>query len=369
MKVSGFLWVVIAFFSFSYHLPTFAETSIKLQTKERVHSKILPNRLTGFTVSPDGLRVAYVVGAGKFSEDYGNGYGDRGWENNKLVVDGRRGRSYPIINFVTFSQNSQHIAYISEHGRFGGLLIVDDKEITECSEGVTIKFADDNQSHYCVSGDQQVRLSSYSPDHKRFAVTKSIWNDSRSKRVAYMVVDGKEGKKYNQIDGYYFSPDSNNIAYVAVINSDKIVRGYLHQEFRVVLNDKEDKPYRSVRDITFSPNSAKLAYVALNSIEGNANSFVIQNGIAGKAYDEIHDLVFSPDSKNLAYVARKNKKMFVVVNGKEDKSYDYVLAKNTYEANYSDVLETGSLRFDSNQKLRYLVVQNKQILLVETSFK
>lgn len=369
MKVSGFLWAVITFFSFSYHLPTFAETSIKLQTKERVHSKILSNRLSGFTVSPDGLRVAYVVGAGKYSEDYGNGYGDKGWENNKLVVDGRIGRSYQSINFVTYSQNSQHIAYISEHGAFGGLLVVDNEEITECSEGVNIKFSDDNQSHYCVSGDQQVRLSSLSPDQKRFAVAKSIWNENRTKRLAYMVVDGEKGKKYNEIHGYYFSPDSNNIAYVAVTNSDKIVSGYLHQEFRVVLNDKEDKPYRSVRDITFSPNSAKLAYVALNSIEGNANSFVIQNEVAGKAYDEIHDLVFSPDSKTLAYVAQKNKKMFVVVNGKEGKSYEYVLAKNTNEPDYSEFLETGSLRFDSNQKLRYLAVRNKQIMLVETNFK
>ena len=364
MKVSSFVWTVIALFLFSYHPPTFAESSVTFQTKERVHSKILPNRLTGFSVSPDGLRVAYVVGAGKYSEDYGNGYGDKAWENNKLVIDGKRGRLDPNIDFVTFSQNSQDIAYLSL-----SQLVVNDKVVGECLQGSTIKFADDNQSHYCVSGDQQVRLSSYSPDNKRFAIRKSIWNENRTKRLAYIVVDGKEGKKYNQIDGYYFSPDSNNIAYVAVINSDRIVSGYLHQEFRVVLNDKEDKPYRSVRDITFSPDSAKLAYVALNSIEGNANSFVILNGVAGKAYDDIQDLVFSSDSKTLAYVASKNKKMFVVVNGKEGKPYEYVLAKNTSEPNYSELLETGSLRFDSNQKLRYLAVRNKQIVLVETNFQ
>ena len=394
MKVSGFLWVVIAFFSFSYHLPTFAETSIELQTKERVHSKILPNRLTGFAVSPDGLRVAYVVGAGQYSEKYQRDEDAEGWQSNKLVVDGKLGHSYYSIDIdeVFFSPNSQHFAYLMGTGNYSQqILVVDKKQVGECRYAQAAKFTDDSKSCICVATGPNGHIldtkknegytgngyPTFSPDHKRLAVAISIRDENLAISEAYMVIDGKEGKKYHQVgehikQGIVFSPDSKNIAYMAAINSGKEdSSGFRIQEWRVVLNDKEDKPYRYVSNITFSPNSTKLAYVAHNAIDGKtkAKSFIVQNGVAGKAYDEIADLVFSPDSKTLAYVAHKNKKMFVVVNGKEDKSYDYVLAKNTYEANYSDVLETGSLHFDSNQKLKYLAVRNKQILLVETSFK
>ena len=518
MKVSGFLWVVIAFFSFSYHLPTFAETSIKLQTKERVHSKILPNRLTGFTVSPDGLRVAYIVGAGEYSAKHQRDEDEEGWESNKLVVDGKLDRPYWSLEKWSFSPNSQRIAYIArstesffavvdgaeyEHygykgstpdnqqirdiyqlrfspdsssfvyvassyaaegpsfvvvngkkekpyasvhepvfspdskklayqaepvSEYGGFNVIDGVEgkkyFSAIHEGGIIFSPDSKRYAYCIdiqkNNDRPRRIIvvddkeqgdcssdiKFSPNSQHFAYVnqnilffdgkaskaypvnklKGLQFSLDSKRLAfvadsdgeaYMVIDGKEGKKYNEVgehfrQGIVFSPDSKSIAYMAAINSAKKDKsGYRIQEWRVVLNDKEDKPYRYVSNITFSPNSTKLAYVAHNAIDGNAKakSFVIQNGVAGKAYDEIDDLVFSPDSKSLAYVARKNIKMFVVVNGKESKPYEYVIAKGTYERNFQKILETGSLRFDSNQKLRYLAVRNKQILLVETSFK
>ncbi len=378
MKVFGFLWAIITFFSFSYHLPSFAETSIKLQTKERVHSKILPNRLSGFTVSPDGLRVAYVVGAGKYSQDYGNGYGDGAWQWESVVVDDKVGKRYDGIHIPpVFSPNRQHILYSVWLN--SSVIHVLDKKETGCLEYQHIEFRDDDLPYLCVENDQRGNAlkskqtskyvgkgyPTYSPDNQRLAVQISSFNENPLKREAYLVTDGKEGKKYNQIDTTLFSPDSKSIAYKAVLFSSNGDRTE-----RVVLNNKEDKAYRDVSDITFSPDSSELAYVAHNSIYATKERyFVIQNGVAGKTYDEIHDLVFSPDSKTLAYVARKNKKMIVVVNGKEGKSYEYVLAKNTNEPDYSEFLETGSLRFDSNQKLRYLAVRNKQILLVETSFQ
>ena len=520
MKTFSFLWVVVAFFSFTYHLPTFAEIPIKLQTKERLHSKILANRLSGFTVSPDGLRVAYVVGAGQYSEKYQRDEDAEGWQSNKLVVDGKLGSPYWSVEKLGFSPNSQRVAYIArstesffavvdgaeyEHyghtasipdnqqirdiyqlrfspdsssfvyvassyaaegpsfvvvngkkekpyasvhepvfspnskrlayqaepqGEFGGfnvingvegkkyfsaihdggiifspdskryaycieaqknndlprsIIVVDDKEQGYCSSDMKFSpnsqhFAYINQNILFMNGKasepypvKQLRGLHFSPDSQHLAFA------AMSDELAHMVIDGKEGKKYSQVgenrmQGIVFSADSKNIAYMAAINSGKEdSSGFRIQEWRVVLNDKEEKPHRYVSNITFSPDSTKLAYVAHNAIDGKAKakakSFVIQNGLAGKAYDGIHDLVFSSDSKTLAYVARKNKKMFVVVNGKEGKTYEYVIAKGTYEHNFQKILETGSLRFDSNQKLRYLAVRNKQIVVVETSFQ
>lgn len=376
MKTFAFLWVVVTCFSLTYHLPTFAETSIKLQTKERVHSKILPNRLSGFTVSPDGLRVAYVVGAGKYSEDYGNGFGDSGWEKQSAVVDGKAGKRYDGVQAPPiFSPDGQHVVYSAYWGG-SEIQVLDNKE-TDCLPNQHIEFRNDGLPLLCVENDQQRNAQNskqnrkyigkgyptFSPDNQRLAVEINSSNENPLKREAYMVIDGKDGKKYNQINTKLYSPDSSKFAYVAVINRNENVH-----EWRVVLNNKEDKSYPYVSDIIFSPDSLQLAYIAHSSQARVGKSFVLKNGISGKQYDAINDLAFSPDSKTLAYVVSKNKKMFVVVNGIEGKPYDYILAKGVYEDGFSE-LEVGSLRFNSNQKLRYLAVRNKQILLVESSFK
>jgi len=59
--------------------------------------------------------------------------------------------------------------------------------------------------------------------------------------------------------------------------------------------------------------------------QGVAKSqFVVVDGKEGKEYDGIvaGSLKFSPDSKHLAYVAVRGEKRFVVVDGKEGKEYD-----------------------------------------------
>ena len=89
-----------------------AET--KLITTETLHSKILPHRLTSLTVSPNGKRVAYLVGSGRFSEDFGNGYGDSDWEKTSAVIDSKKERAYDrfVLN-PTFSPDSQRVAYVT----------------------------------------------------------------------------------------------------------------------------------------------------------------------------------------------------------------------------------------------------------------
>src|SRR3990172_7732287 len=117
-------------------------------------------------------------------------------------------------------------------------------------------------------------------------VPKSLLVHSDSKRVAYVidelkwlsrdkyivVVDGKEGKKYDVIgEGYSFSPDGKRLAYAA---------------------------------------------------EEGEKFMVVVDGIEGKKYDNIGNPLFSPDGKRLAYAVKDNNKVFVVVNGEEGKKYD-----------------------------------------------
>jgi hypothetical protein len=69
----------------------------------------------------------------------------------------------------------------------------------------------------------------------------------------FVVVDGKEEKKYDNIGGTIFSPDSKRVAYVAGVGD---------KEFMVV-DGKEEKIYDAIVGTIFSPDSKRVAYVAL----------------------------------------------------------------------------------------------------------
>jgi Tol biopolymer transport system component len=143
--------------------------------------------------------------------------------------------------------------------------------------------------------------------------TKPTFNTT-SKKLAVI----REG--YDNIVAIDFSPDGQNVAYVV---------GKEGKQF-VVLNGKEGKAYDEARYLTFSPDSKQLAYRA----KEREKYFIVLNGKEGKAYDYIYTdiagiyflgpIVFSLDSKQLAYVAEEKGKQFIVLNGKEGKVYDKV---------------------------------------------
>lgn len=111
-----------------------------------------------------------------------------------------------------------------------------------------------------------------------------------------------------------FSPDGRKLAYVAE-------KGF---QFSAVMNGKEGKRYGEIDDLVFSPDSRKLAYVAAD----NGKRFVVLDDKEGIPYDYVWSPTFSPDSQKLAFIARRDWKNIVVVmdnNGeKESKSYDWI---------------------------------------------
>ncbi|HLA36860.1 MAG TPA: hypothetical protein VJZ02_00155, partial [Candidatus Brocadiales bacterium] len=72
--------------------------------------------------------------------------------------------------------------------------------------------------------------------------------------------------------------------------------------------------------LTVSPDGKRVAYWAQ---VGNKR-FVVVDGKEEKQYDDIvaGTLIFSPDSKRVAYGAIVGNKWFAVVDGKEEKQYD-----------------------------------------------
>lgn len=98
-----------------------------------------------------------------------------------------------------------------------------------------------------------------------------------------------------------------------------------------------------------SPDGKRLAYAA---IVGD-KSFVVVDGKEEKKYDFIGGgLIFSPDSKRVAYGAKEGDKWFVVVDGKDE--YDGIVT-----------IGGGRIIFDSPNSLHYLAMQGSSIYLVE----
>ena len=129
----------------------------------------------------------------------------------------------------------------------------------------------------------------------------------------HVYLDGNRGQAYASIGtSMAFSPDGSRLAYIAMDGNNKSF---------VVLDGKEEKKYQSISSLVFSPDSLQLAYLANN---GNFWTVVVDGSEIGK-YDSVSSVVFSPDSTRFAYHAAINDKWVAVVDGKEGKPYDAML--------------------------------------------
>jgi len=202
--------------------------------------------VAGPIFSPNGRKVAYVA---------------KKENKNFVVVNGKEGRAYDeIVGNPVFSNDSQKLAYIAKK---------------DCIESVM---------EY---------------EGKKYPIKTGC------KKV--VIVNEEEGKAYDDITSFIFSPDSQKLVYEAV----------KERNFLMVVNGKEEDGHYPI----FSPDSQKTAFIVS---EGNKR-FVVVNGKKGKAYDLIHDITFSPDSQEIAYVAEKEDKYLIVRNDEEGKLYHVIL--------------------------------------------
>ena len=94
----------------------------------------------------------------------------------------------------------------------------------------------------------------FSPDSRRFAYRgENGWALDEGSTQVY-VIDGIEGKPYDQVKGFIFSPDSKRTAYVATKAKKE----------RVVLDGAELREYDgiSTAKFSFSADGKRLAYEA-----------------------------------------------------------------------------------------------------------
>ncbi len=69
--------------------------------------------------------------------------------------------------------------------------------------------------------------------------------------------------------------------------------------------------------------STDLRHVAMPARRG-ASQFVWYDGVVGALYSEVRALQFSPDGKRVGYLGYRDKKPLIVIDGRENGSYDCV---------------------------------------------
>lgn len=269
-------------------------------------------------ISPDGSRWAYQRGAAY--------NGDPTYiVLNGTVIDLGHDKLVPQ---KVFSLDGKHFAYAwTENGAYTDHTVVVD--------GVQGKA-------YPSPGAGKIV---FSPDGSRVAYS------AKSRGEGYMMVlDGKEGKIYDEVSDPVFSPDSNHVAYIAKDNDSKFV----------VLDGMEDKRYGSVFGLSFSVDD-RLGYVAQN----NSDQLVVVDGQEGPHY--LADWygrgirfgpVFSPDGRHVVYIANDgNKGQYVVVDGVQNPNpWRYMGGLNWGEGS--------PIIFDSDDEFHYLAVNETGTFIV-----
>ena len=149
------------------------------------------------------------------------------------------------------------------------------------------------------------------------------------------MVDGVEGKEYDEIEHISFSPDSKRVEFLAKRNG----------KWLKVIDGVESPEYDSDGfGPTFSPNSKRVAYTG----QRGEKPMAVVDGIEGLPYDNVQPLVFSPDSKHVAYWAKRGEQWILVIDGAEVKAWDGFVAQPI---------------FDSGAALHTLVIADSSVLL------
>lgn len=168
---------------------------------------------------------------------------------------------------------------------------------------------------------------------------------SREGNTQYVVFNGKEGKRYEEIIGSpVFGPDGSYITYVAKTDGKQFV----------VFKGEEGKKYDEIKNgsIIFSLNGKRIAY----AVKEADKQFLVIDGKEGERFDEVSTdaISFSPDGKRIAYVGRTGNKSSLIVNGKK---YDI-------DGHFPMVGIRGMLAFDSKDTVSYIVIKENSLYLI-----
>jgi DNA-binding beta-propeller fold protein YncE len=220
-----------------------------------------------------------------------------------VVVDGKEQQAYDKIGqaIPIFSEDGRSIAYSARNMGSPEVVILNGKAGPgfDYIPPMSLVFSHDGRLAYGARYDNQ------------------MWS---------VVVDGKLGRQYDQVDKIVFSPKGDHFAY----NAQRGSKWYLVVDGREVV----DGELLSKGFAVFSPDGTRIAHAIRqngkwkvivvatdDSSQQSGNSVVT----IGEEYNSEPALItFSPDSLQIAFVASSDKKQSVILNGKSGPEFDVV---------------------------------------------
>jgi WD40 repeat protein len=240
---------------------------------------------------------------------------------------------------LTLSADCRHVAFVETTGRSQNVFLDDQMQgsFQEVAEGPL--FSPDSQ-------------------HLGWIVREKKSSFVLQKKSSFVVVDSREGPRFDSAGCFTFGPDSRRTAYIeqtrelvsAVLDGvalepyDDIAsknrafsadsRHFAYAGKRqgkwYVVSDGivlEPRPDLVDNSLMFSPDGRTIAYAI--GISGKRDVFFVIGGAEQQHYDDLLDMqAFSPDSRQFAYGARQGEYARMVVNGHEGKPYSSIGSKS-----------------------------------------
>ncbi len=313
--------------------PAAAPAATGLTIKETALGQLPSKDARSLSISSDNRNVAVL-------RKVTNTVNGKAVDKYVVAVNGKDEKEYDwvVANSLTFSADSSVCAYVVQDSKgmypvIGG---VEGKAYHEIIKsdlfaipgGKSFAFFAKNKSggrnFVVINGEDGKEYDDvgnlvFSPDGKRWAYAV------RSGEKMYFLIDNKPTAEYDAVNGasFVWSPDSTRYAFGAVKGKGETAKAV------VVIDGKEAVEAANAGRVFFSPDSQRTAFVV-----GDAKSAKIYiDGKEAKTYDRIlgETVRFSPDSKRVAYLAGRVAKdqdkgaTFYVIDGEESRPYEQIV--------------------------------------------
>jgi Tol biopolymer transport system component len=231
-------------------------------------------------LSADGKHLAYAAKIGPQSV---------------VVADGREGDKYDVIGELQMSADGQHVAYLAKKGG-RQVAVVDGKE-GPAYDGVgpLVLSAKGRAAYVAFDGGKY-----------------------------FVVADGKEGARYDFIGlgELQISADNQHVLYTA-LKDHRTIRGGALKTVAVV-DGQEGPEYDGISSL--KAEAGHISYVGRTVFARAADDieYLVIDGKIGPPNDPVHVLLTSPDGKSVVSILKKDRKDTMIVNGKEDPTFDAI---------------------------------------------
>jgi hypothetical protein len=302
-----------------------------------------------------------------------------------VVVDGVEGKTFrDIATPIRFSRDGSRYMYVAIDSLSRTVVVLDGVPSRGYQRIRDLGFDIDGRPSYTVVEYGRKFLVLDGKEQQKVNELDRLVSIQRDGALAYVVKRGDqelmvtgthEGPRYDRIYPVYYRKDGgityiatredrqfvvvdsaefafDQIAGVYPVNNPVVISGRRGPGWYVIVNGKTTGPYtHAVNWVVDSRDGRRLAYIAAR--EGK--QFAVVDGVEGRAYDEIRWLNFSLDGRHVFFLARRLDRWSVVVDGEESPAYDEILAMSP-------------TNFMSNESFKMLARRAREDLRVTVSW-